>query len=101
MTSLRERLERKIESEATKRSLRQCSTGQDDLNKAISWYLKVGFEDGAHSLLPLVLELSGIISRIQAQSELFNFAKDETRVYKINDYSIEALQAIEKFVGEK
>ncbi|RTL05202.1 hypothetical protein EKK58_08620 [Candidatus Dependentiae bacterium] len=34
------------EVESTKRSLRQCSTGQEDLNRAISWYLKVGFEDG-------------------------------------------------------
>lgn len=34
------------DEEAEKRSKRQCTTGQPDLDKAISWYLKIGFEDG-------------------------------------------------------
>jgi hypothetical protein len=32
---------------AESRGKRQCSTGQADLDKAISWYLEVGFQDGA------------------------------------------------------
>ena len=31
---------------ADKRSKRQCTTGNPDLDKAIAWYLKIGFEDG-------------------------------------------------------
>ena len=31
---------------AEKRSKRQCSTGNENLDLAISWYLKIGFEDG-------------------------------------------------------
>lgn len=31
---------------ADKRSKRQCTTGNQDLDKAIAWYLKIGFEDG-------------------------------------------------------
>ena len=38
----REEMERLAEI----RSKRQCATGQSDLDKAISWYLKIGFEDG-------------------------------------------------------
>jgi hypothetical protein len=39
-------LEERRDELAILRSKRQCSTGQEDLNKAISFYLKVGFEDG-------------------------------------------------------
>jgi len=31
---------------ADKRSKRQCSSGNPDLDRAISWFLKIGFEDG-------------------------------------------------------
>lgn len=31
---------------ADKRSKHQCTTGNQDLDKAIAWYLKTGFEDG-------------------------------------------------------
>lgn len=31
---------------ADRRSKRQCSTGNPDLDRAIAWYLKIGFEDG-------------------------------------------------------
>lgn len=31
---------------ADKRSKSQCTTGNQDLDKAIAWYLKIGFEDG-------------------------------------------------------
>lgn len=37
-----------MRDEAAKtRSLRQCSTSNEHLDKAVSWYLNVGFQDGA------------------------------------------------------
>ena len=37
-----------MRDEAAKtRSLRQCSTSNEHLDKAISWYLNIGFQDGA------------------------------------------------------
>lgn len=39
-------LTRKRDELADKRSKRQCTTGNPDLDKAIAWYLKIGFEDG-------------------------------------------------------
>lgn len=39
-------LTRKRDELADKRSKRQCTTGNQDLDKAIAWYLKIGFEDG-------------------------------------------------------
>ncbi len=43
---MNESLKKKMDELADKRSKRQCSTGNDYLDKAISWYLKIGFEDG-------------------------------------------------------
>lgn len=42
------------DKKAEERSLRQSSTGQDCLDKAISWYLKIGFEDGFNCAIELM-----------------------------------------------
>lgn len=94
MKSLKERLEEKIKKDATLRSMKQCSTGQDDLNKAISWYLKVGFEDGAASLLPLVLELENKLKEIR-----WSWENDAGR--NCDNLAHEALESIEKFLEGK
>ena len=120
MKSLKERLEEKIEKDATLRSMKQCSTGQDDLNKAISWYLKVGFEAGAASLLPLVVELHSALefygsttnwTSLSTKIEYDVFAEDDLKHVVIGEdeqgviavkmagaKASQALQSIEKFL---
>jgi len=53
-----EKLDKKIEAIAEKRSRYQSSTGQPDLDKAIGWYLQVGGEYMGDSLKPLLLEMA-------------------------------------------
>lgn len=115
MKSLKERLEEKIEKDATNRSMRQCSTGHIDLDKAISWYLKVGFESGAASLATLVLELENKLKEISEKEGMCIFGSSYTSdlpevafrqgsAYSYSECartSKEALQSIEKFLGEK
>lgn len=59
------------EREAIKRSRRQCTTGHQDLDKdkAIEWYLKIGFEDGhasaVEALAPLLSEACEALEKIE------------------------------------
>ena len=53
--TLKEQIEQWIERETKKRSLRQCSTGLKSLDEALQWHIEVGFESGAHSILPMLV----------------------------------------------
>lgn len=70
-----EKLEREIESFATKRSKRQCSTANEHLDKAVEWYLKIGAEDGARHLWSLVAPV------IEAASDWTAFEQESIRKY--------------------
>lgn len=92
MTSLRERLERKIESESAQQ------------NPMINGCLM--YKAGAHSLVPLVLELA---EKLDFYGDKNNWNESPT-CSPYDSYIIEstdrgdaarkALQALEKFVGE-
>ena len=58
-------LEKKCEERADFRSRCQCSSGDENLDKAISRYLKIGFEDGAQFAIPLAYA-AGIRAVIEA-----------------------------------
>lgn len=64
---------------ADKRSKRQCTTGNPDLDKAIAWYLKIGFEDGFDAG---VAEMQAQIARLEkavqySKNCFYSFGADE------------------------
>lgn len=66
---MNKRLEELRDEGADKRSKRQCTTGQPDLDKAISFYLKVGYVDGFRDaiaeLMPRVQKLVEALDKVQ------------------------------------
>lgn len=61
MSTLQEKLEAWAEREAKKRSLRQASTGCEHMDKAIQRLIRIGFEDCATQLMPLIEKMSGTL----------------------------------------
>lgn len=92
MTSLRERLERKIESESAQQ------------NPMINGCLM--YKAGANSLIPLVLELEIALNKFtlseKNKDRLEQVPVEQLRMLILHSSEIatEALQAIEKFVGD-
>lgn len=85
---------------ADKRSKRQCTSGQPDLDKAISWYLKIGFEDGYQAALresPIVRELVEVLKEIEKTWDVSDLTKVQPKIeseigpYKIRNDSIAAM----------
>lgn len=74
---------------AEKRSKRQCSSGNPDLDRAISWFLKIGFEDGwdacqkeMQSQTPNALKfLRERVVGFQASRNVFRVIDEEIKKY--------------------
>ncbi len=71
---------------AEKRSMRQCSTGHDDLNRVISWYLRIGFEEGFDACAKALLEMSPEFDEDAAK----NGAKEELISYHSETFIVAA-----------
>ena len=65
MSNTRELLVKKIEDEAVKRARRQCSSGCPYTDKVWQRHLRIGFEDGAKSLVDLIVELDECLAKIE------------------------------------
>lgn len=93
-----DKLKKKIETESDKRSKRQNSTANEHLDKAVSWYLGVGYETGANLLAPLLVECYELFAEIKraksSGADVYGFADD------VKFDAEDMIQKLESFVKD-
>lgn len=72
---------------AERRSKRQCSTGNQNLDHAIAWYLRVGFEDGWDARDVEVIGLQARILKLEAALEKCKRQRDNYGIIADYEYS--------------
>lgn len=102
------RLSELRDEKAIKRSLRQCTSGNQDLDKAISFYLRVGYEDGWNDCqaemmevieeLREALELRFKLPLIYSDTTVETFLSSINELWKKQD---EALAKLRELEGEE